>query len=83
MKVVFLLLFFVVGSQRQRNLLKTSIRSLKSFNCSCVIGRKYNDDYVNEPAAIKIASLEKEAIINNAITVKGIAYQLLLFFNTC
>ena len=71
MKVVCRYLFSADGSQRQRNLLKTSIRSLKSFNCSCVIGRKYNNDYVNEAAGIKIASPEREAIINNPITCEG------------
>jgi hypothetical protein len=70
-KVACHYLFSAVGSQRQRNLLKTSKRSLKSFNCSCVIGRKYNNDYVNEPAGIKIASLEKEATINNPIAREG------------
>jgi len=36
-KFVYRYLLFVRGSQRQRNLLKTTKRSLKSFNNSVVI----------------------------------------------
>ena len=42
-KVACHYLFSADDYRRQRNLLKTTKRSLKSFNCSCVIGRKYKD----------------------------------------
>ena len=59
MKAAYRYLFFADDFLRQRNLLKTNIRSLKSFNCSCVIGRKYTDVSIKFIAILKSIQLKE------------------------